>query len=92
MCFSKEMRSFLTALKEFCPDVMERSTRHPQIPETVSLELNVSYLCRWGHCLVFGIFLKKLVDNVVLLKRLLDCCLPLLWGEQTVQLNLSQTC
>lgn len=75
------MRFFVAALREFCPDVMERSTRHPQTPEAISLELNVSHLCRCRHCLVFGVFLKKLMVDVVLL-RLLDCCLPLLWGEQ----------
>lgn len=57
--FSKEMRFFAAALEEFCPDVMERSTRHPQIPGAISLEQNVSHLCRWGQLLSIWCFSEE---------------------------------
>lgn len=84
MCFSREMRSFVTVPKLFPANVVERAKakRHPQIPGAISLEMNVNRSCRWDHCLVFGVLLKFVLDDTVLLRRLLDCQLPLLWGEQ----------
>jgi len=58
MCFSREMRSFVASPKPFPPNVVQRATRHPQIPGAVSLEMNVNYSCRWGLFSVFGIFLE----------------------------------
>lgn len=65
------MQSF--ALKLFPPNVMERATGHPQIPGAISLEMNVSHSYRCGHWVVFDIFLRFVLDDTVLLRRLLGC-------------------